>query len=175
MKKLLSLVIILSLAFVMNAVAQDAASEAPAAAPMVIETVIEDGELGVVDACGPVVAPTPCGPYTAPCRPFVRRGYARPCPPQPCCEPFVCAPAPRHCMPRRAWGHCPAPCPAPCFDPCVAPCVDPCDPCGYPGFRPTPVRNFFARLFAPRCGYGYDPCCEPCGYGPGYGYGPYGY
>lgn len=183
---MLTLAIVFSLAFALNSVSfaqsdNEGAAEVPT---MLVPSVDENADLGVVDACGPVVAPAPCGPYNAPCRPFFRRHCPQPCADpcygapcsQPCFDP--CVAAPRHCFPRRAWAApCPAPCPMPCADPCMGSCADPCgSPYGY-GCRPTPIRNFFSRLFAPRyCGYG-GYGCDPC-YGPApapYGYGPYGY
>ena len=179
MKKLLTLAIVFSLALVLckAGFAQEAAAVADQQ-PMTVESVVQDGEVvyGEADACGPVM------PYGPRCRPFMRRScmpcYANPCNPCPPCPPQNCAPM----MPRR-FRACP---PVASCEPCGYPCADPCgygggyggygndcgygNACGYgSGYQRTPIRNFFARIFAPRPNCGYDMYYGPSGYGYGQG------
>ncbi len=189
MKKMLTLTVAMTLAFVLSNVSLAEEVNAEEIEVVVAEPVVEipaASEQPVVegyqDCFGPAM---PCRPM--PCRPFLRRNcnpcFAAPCGPAPCgvapCNAMPCRPAPCRAMHRAM------PCAAPCGTPCAAPqadCGTSCDPCGYDpcgsdpcgsGYRHAPIRNFFSRIFAPRPYYGYDAYYGPTGYG--YGYGPCGY
>jgi hypothetical protein len=176
MKKLLALAIVVSLTLIMNSVSFAQETIVPTNEPSGTQTLNEvsvpaAAETAVVEGVqgGCVPVPYPCS-----FRPFVRRActpcVANPCNPCPPCapQPPVCAPAPRKL--------CGAPIQPPCqAEPFVGPYADQYG-YGYAGYRPTPIRNFFSRLFSrlhndydPYNGYGYN------GYGfGGYGYGGYG-
>jgi hypothetical protein len=167
MRKLLALTIVVSLAFIMNNV-----SNAQEILPANVANVQEEQEatgtaIAVVDGEQVSCAPVPCRPL--PCRPFVRRActpcVANPCNPCPPCapQPPICAP-----MPRKLCAPIQPPCQA---EQCVSQCADPCGyGYGYVGYRPTPIRNFFARLFSRA--HDHDPYYGYGGYGcPEFGYG----
>jgi len=151
MKKLLSLVIVFSLALVLyNVSFADEGVEV--SVPVEQSTAVEDG----IIAQGCHVPYYPCG------RPFVRRSctpcVANPCTPCPP-QPSFCAP-----LPHKLCG---APIQSPCF---AEQAADPCG-CGYPAPRPG-IRGLFSRLLSrshggygygePEFGYGVESGCS-CG------------
>ncbi|MDR0337181.1 MAG: hypothetical protein LBI18_08840 [Planctomycetaceae bacterium] len=171
MKKLLTFVIVFSLALIlhsMNVVAQ----ESVAAEKKFVPTLSGDSEgvaQSVVTEEVPVIdgnmsgccVPVPCRPCAF--RPFVRRACT-PCVATPCnpCPP--CAPQPPICAPVSR-PLCAAPIQPPCqveqttCSPCGADAYG--YGCGYAGYRSGPLRNFFARLFSRMHSgcepyYGYD-------------------
>ncbi|MDR0703687.1 MAG: hypothetical protein LBF88_01730 [Planctomycetaceae bacterium] len=170
MKKLLALAIVVSLGFVMNNVSI-AAQEAVATFAATSETSVQE-ESGVAATNVVEGVQADCIPVPRPCpfRPFVRRACT-PCVANPCnpCNP--CPPQPPVCAlaPRKLCG---APIQPPCqAEPFVGQYADPCG-YGYSGYRPSPIRNFFARLFSrlhdhdSYYGYGYG--CPEFGYGVEY-------
>ncbi|MDR3199426.1 MAG: hypothetical protein LBU34_16275 [Planctomycetaceae bacterium] len=181
MKKLLTLAIVFSLTLILNGVSfaqQTAAPENGVVATVTDENagvtegaavtgggeavIVENGEV-VQGGCIPV----PCRP--CPLRPFVRRActpcVAAPCNPCPPCapQPPVCAPVPRKLCNAPVL---PQPCRVELTNDSYA------DPCGYgyAGYRPSLIRNLFARLFSRFQGcanpyYGYEYGCPEFGYG----------
>ncbi|MDR2441455.1 MAG: hypothetical protein LBE12_19005 [Planctomycetaceae bacterium] len=191
MKKLLILAIVFSLSFILNGVSFAQETDAPVKIRVIAdeasqevgqETVVTEEsesvvvENGAVQGCYPI-------PYR-PCplrRPFVRRActpcVAAPCnpcpPPCPPCAPHppVYAPVPRKLCNAPIL---PQPCQAYPVEQTVCPYAESYgDPCGYGyvgGYRPSFLRNLFARLFSRLQPHGYlDPYY---GYGcPEFGYG----
>jgi hypothetical protein len=175
MKKLLALAIVVSLTLIMNSVsfAQEAVATekfSATANEVSVQEVPEVTETTVVEGVQGGCVPVPYHP--CPFRPFVRRActpcVANPCNPCPPCapQPPVCAPVPRKL--------CGAPIQPPCqAEPFVGQYADQYG-YGYAGYRPTPIRNFFARLFS-RLHDDYDPYYYGYGYGYGYGCPEFGY